>query len=94
MAVSFVCLRAEDLVAPLTALACARQRRTRRLDNVAFLIGHAMGGRPAERLARRLGLQRRNLTKTHVSTSEFIDILKTQRLLLLAKQAEKHWAEI
>ena len=56
MAVSFVCLRAEDLVAPLTALACARQRRTRRLDNVAFLIGHAMGGRPAERLARRLGV--------------------------------------
>ena len=37
---------------------------------------------------------RRNLTKTHVSTSEFIDILKTQRLLLLAKQAEKHRAEI
>ena len=43
-------------VAPLTALAYARQRRTRRLDNLAFLIGHAMGGRPAERLARRLGV--------------------------------------
>ena len=43
-------------VAPLTALASVRQRRTRRLDDVAFLIGHAMGGRPAERLARRLGL--------------------------------------
>jgi transposase len=43
-------------VAPLTALVYARQRRTRRLDNVAFLIGHAMGGRPAERLARRLGV--------------------------------------
>ncbi len=43
-------------VAPLTALADARQRRTRRLDNVALLIGHAMGGRPAERLARRLGM--------------------------------------
>jgi transposase len=42
--------------APLTALAYARQRRTRRLDNVAFLIGHALGGRPAERLARRLGV--------------------------------------
>jgi hypothetical protein len=37
-------------------LACARQRRIRRLDNVAFLIGHALGGRPAERLARRLGV--------------------------------------
>jgi transposase len=43
-------------VAPLTALAYARQRRTRRLDNLAFLIGHALGGRPAERLARRLGV--------------------------------------
>jgi hypothetical protein len=43
-------------VAPLTAVAYVRQRRTRRLDNVAFLTGHAMGGRPAERLARRLGV--------------------------------------
>ena len=52
---SSACVR-RTFVAPLTALACARQRRTRRLDNVAFLIGHAMGGRPAERLARRLGV--------------------------------------
>ena len=43
-------------VAPLAASAHARRRRTRRLDNLAFLIGHAMGGRPAERLARRLGM--------------------------------------
>jgi hypothetical protein len=56
MAMSFVFLRRRTFVAPLTALADARQRRTRRLDNVAFLIGHAMGGRPAERLARRLGV--------------------------------------
>jgi transposase len=49
------CVR-RTFVAQLTALADARQRRTRRLDNVAFFIGHAMGGRPAERLACRLGV--------------------------------------
>jgi zinc-finger of transposase IS204/IS1001/IS1096/IS1165 len=49
------CVR-RTFFAPLTALAYARQRRTRRLDNVAFLIGHGMGGRPGERLARRLGV--------------------------------------
>ncbi len=43
-----------SFVTPLTALAYAQQRRTRQLDKVAFLIGHVLGGRPAERLARRL----------------------------------------
>jgi hypothetical protein len=46
------CVR-RTFVAPLTALACARQRRTRRLDEVAFLIGHAMGGGTARAPARR-----------------------------------------
>jgi hypothetical protein len=44
-----------SLSAPLR-LAYARRRRSRRLDNVAFLIGHALSGRPAEWLARRLGV--------------------------------------
>jgi predicted nucleic acid-binding protein len=37
---------------------------------------------------------RRNLTKTRVSASDFIAILNGQRLVLLAKRAEAHLAEI
>jgi transposase len=53
------CVR-RTFVAPLTALACARQRRTRRLDTVAFLIGHAMGGGTARAPARRASEPRRH----------------------------------
>ncbi len=56
MAVSFVFLCAEYLCRFRDRVACARQRRARRLDNVALLIGRALGGRPAEQLARRLGM--------------------------------------
>ena len=37
---------------------------------------------------------RRNLTKTQVSASDFIEILNAQKLVLFAKRAEKHLAEI
>ena len=37
---------------------------------------------------------RRNLTKTRVSASDFIDILKSQKLIELAKRAQKHLTEL
>jgi hypothetical protein len=37
---------------------------------------------------------RRNLTKTRVSASDFIKILDNQKLIELAKRAEKHLAEL
>ena len=37
---------------------------------------------------------RRNLTKSRVSAPDFIDILNGQKLVLLAKRAQKHLAEI
>jgi hypothetical protein len=37
---------------------------------------------------------RRNLTKTRVSASDFIDILTSQKLIELAKRAEKHLTEL
>jgi hypothetical protein len=64
----------------------------RRESPVAFFAG--LYDQAPDLMIGSLANARRNLTKTHVSTSEFIDILKTQRLLLLAKQAEKHRAEI
>jgi hypothetical protein len=41
-----------------------------------------------------LGNARRNLTKTHVSASDFIEILDSQKLIELAKRAEKHLTEL
>src|SRR3954447_25570758 len=40
----------------LPGVAAAYQRRTSRLQTILLLVGHALGGRPAERLLDRLGL--------------------------------------
>ena len=40
----------------LPGVAAAYQRRTSRLQSILLLVGHALGGRPAERLLDRLGL--------------------------------------
>jgi len=37
---------------------------------------------------------RRNLTKTRVSAPDFISVLKGQKLIGLAKRAEKHLTEL
>jgi hypothetical protein len=41
----------------LPGVATARGRRTCRADVVTHLVGHALGGRPGERLIHRLGLR-------------------------------------
>ena len=50
------CCDRQVFAEPLPGVAEPRLRRTRRLFNLALLLGHNAGGRPAERVLARLGM--------------------------------------
>lgn len=41
---------------PIPAVAAAHRQRTERMENIVQLVGHSLGGRPAEKLMDRLGM--------------------------------------
>jgi hypothetical protein len=74
---------------PLTELKKFGLRR----ENPNSFLAHLYDNIPASMVVS-LANARRNLSKTRVSASEFIDILKNQKLADLAKRIQKHVADL